>query len=107
MSRRYGDKHKFSFFRSYSSLLKFSVSLLTIDQRTWKGDNVKRCMKCNEAFGFWNRGTHCRACGIIYCTNCCSHYVEFKDLAELAPPSRDGKCDVCMITYKDRIVVEG
>jgi hypothetical protein len=75
-------------------------------QRTWKGD-VKKCMKCNDQFSFWNRGTYCRSCGIIYCSSCCSHYVEFKDLAELAPPSRDGKCDVCVLAYKDRIVQEG
>eukprot|EP01127_Copromyxa_protea_P018100 TRINITY_DN5623_c0_g1_i1.p1 TRINITY_DN5623_c0_g1~~TRINITY_DN5623_c0_g1_i1.p1 ORF type:complete len:705 (-),score=131.73 TRINITY_DN5623_c0_g1_i1:77-2191(-) len=84
-----------------------AVKTKCLEQRNWKGDDVKRCMKCNELFTFWNRATYCRCCGLIYCSNCCAHYVEIRGLAELAPPSREGKCDVCLITYKDRVIQEG
>lgn len=42
---------------------------------TWLDDSlVKRCQNpvCSSLFGVFNRKHHCRACGYIYCGNCCS-----------------------------------
>ncbi len=38
----------------------------------WKDDKyTSKCTKCRETFTVFRRKHHCRACGEIYCGNCC------------------------------------
>ena len=42
----------------------------------WLPDEyVGKCVKCRTEFGLiTQRKHHCRACGLIYCSNCCSQF---------------------------------
>lgn len=71
-------------------------------ERTW-ADDSPHCLACKAVFSFWNPRHHCRACAKQYCDACCSHYVQFEELTELAAPSKARKCNSCMETYKHKI----
>lgn len=46
----------------------------------WVDSNVvKRCQICVEAFGFFTRKHHCRACGGVFCSTCCEKYIDIPD----------------------------
>lgn len=36
--------------------------------------NVNACKQCNTRFGLLNRKHHCRSCGYIFCSTCCSFF---------------------------------
>lgn len=41
----------------------------------WIDDNmVKKCQICRSTFGIINRKHHCRACGGVFCSECCNTY---------------------------------
>jgi hypothetical protein len=67
----------------------------------WRPDDTTtNCGKCGEAFTFFNRRHHCRACGHIFCGNCCqkldiTHIRRIK--RPIAPPDgpESGEVYVC------------
>ncbi len=36
-------------------------------------DNVKTCMNCSKSFSMTTRKHHCRDCGKVFCSKCCSN----------------------------------
>ena len=40
-------------------------------------DDVSNCRGCDVAFSMTKRKSHCRKCGRIFCTECCSQSIEF------------------------------
>nr|XP_032801779.1 FYVE and coiled-coil domain-containing protein 1-like isoform X1 [Petromyzon marinus]XP_032801780.1 FYVE and coiled-coil domain-containing protein 1-like isoform X1 [Petromyzon marinus]XP_032801781.1 FYVE and coiled-coil domain-containing protein 1-like isoform X1 [Petromyzon marinus]XP_032801782.1 FYVE and coiled-coil domain-containing protein 1-like isoform X1 [Petromyzon marinus]XP_032801783.1 FYVE and coiled-coil domain-containing protein 1-like isoform X1 [Petromyzon marinus]XP_0328017 len=45
-------------------------------QYFWQPDhNTKKCTSCKMEFGILTRKHHCRSCGLIFCSNCCSNWV--------------------------------
>ncbi|XP_078461947.1 uncharacterized protein LOC144726926 isoform X2 [Lampetra planeri] len=45
-------------------------------QYFWQPDhNTKKCTSCKMEFGVLTRKHHCRSCGLIFCSNCCSSWV--------------------------------
>jgi len=57
----------------------------------WIDSNkVFKCEDCSSIFGFFNRKHHCRACGHVYCGNCCSKYIKIPtDLIDI-PKEKNG-----------------
>ena len=42
----------------------------------WVDSNIiQRCQSCDSTFGFFLRKHHCRACGCVFCTNCCNKFM--------------------------------
>eukprot|EP01126_Amoeba_proteus_P039643 TRINITY_DN4196_c0_g1_i15.p1 TRINITY_DN4196_c0_g1~~TRINITY_DN4196_c0_g1_i15.p1 ORF type:complete len:482 (-),score=116.47 TRINITY_DN4196_c0_g1_i15:218-1663(-) len=95
--------------RSYQEMSQSHEALKAKYQqeRSWRSESVTNCTKCHVPFTFWNRSHYCRSCGVIYCSNCCSNFVKFDRLTELHPPTDERKCDLCMVTYADRILKDG
>ena len=57
----------------------------------WVDDaSTSECLRCNLQFSFIRRRHHCRACGLIFCSACCS---KLKQLSFLPKPERI--CDLC------------
>ncbi len=49
-----------------------SEKMLGIIAPVWLNDSeAENCMKCNTGFTFRKRRHHCRACGLIFCSDCC------------------------------------
>ncbi len=47
-----------------------------ISQEWIDSDKVLKCEECLSTFTFFNRKHHCRACGHVYCGNCCFKYIK-------------------------------
>ncbi|GIQ81393.1 hypothetical protein KIPB_002343 [Kipferlia bialata] len=61
--------------------------------------NMLVCPECGVAFGkFLNRRHHCRACGRVLCSKCCSHVVDLPDLGY----TRVKVCEQCLHEHKGR-----
>ncbi|RVE66229.1 hypothetical protein OJAV_G00123990 [Oryzias javanicus] len=61
-------------------------------QPAWVPDaDAPNCMNCNQKFTFTRRRHHCRACGRVYCTLCCSRKCKLKYL--------DKEARVCVICF--------
>ena len=44
----------------------------------WVPDKVvNNCLNCVKKFSFFKRKHHCRMCGNIFCSECCSNYTNF------------------------------
>lgn len=42
----------------------------------WVDSNIiQRCQICDISFSFFMRKHHCRACGGVYCSNCCNKFI--------------------------------
>lgn len=42
----------------------------------WVDSNIiHRCQICDTSFSFFTRKHHCRACGGVYCSNCCNKFM--------------------------------
>lgn len=53
------------------------------DAVQWQQDNaVANCNKCNVQFGMLKRRHHCRACGFVFCYDCCNKKVALKPGAQ-------------------------
>lgn len=49
----------------------------------WILDNQSNnCMKCDSAFGLFNRRHHCRVCGLLFCNACSSKLIVVPNFAE-------------------------
>ena len=49
------------------------MSHLTISKNLWVPDSAaKSCFYCNNNFTAFRRRHHCRICGAVFCSNCCS-----------------------------------
>jgi hypothetical protein len=64
----------------------------------WRPDDTtKNCGNCNQAFTFFNRRHHCRACGHIFCGDCCQKLDISHIRRPTAPPGgpETGEVYVC------------
>lgn len=56
-----------------SSAANITINNLGKVQPYWIPDNMTMfCMQCNQKFSFIKRRHHCRACGQVLCSTCCS-----------------------------------
>ncbi|XP_026129868.1 zinc finger FYVE domain-containing protein 16-like isoform X1 [Carassius auratus] len=61
-------------------------------QPPWVPDSeAPNCMNCEQKFTFTKRRHHCRACGKVYCANCCNRKCRLKYL--------DKEARVCVICH--------
>lgn len=70
--------------RDELALLSSDLQVQLEDQRDivksikWEHeDDVSNCRGCDVAFSMTKRKSHCRKCGRIFCTECCSKTIEF------------------------------
>lgn len=50
----------------------------------WVPDNMTVfCMQCNQKFSFIKRRHHCRACGLVLCSACCSLKAKLEYLGDV------------------------
>lgn len=62
----------------------------------WVPDSLaRRCMRCGEPFSLWRRKHHCRLCGSVFCTPCCSSYVLVRGTGTTAQGTRARACLTC------------
>ena len=72
---------------NFSVYININESIDFIDERLHKiypktsqewidSDKVFKCEECFSAFSFFKRKHHCRACGHVYCGNCCCKYIK-------------------------------
>ena len=62
----------------------------------WVNSNlVLSCQTCMSVFGLFNRKHHCRACGGVFCCNCCNKTIEIPQKLIQKPQEDD--------TYKQKI----
>ena len=64
----------------FSSRIQISGAAVAQQQQqqvVWMLDaDAPRCLSCDKRFIFpFRRRHHCRACGLIYCSRCCSRFV--------------------------------
>eukprot|EP00005_Dracoamoeba_jomungandri_P006180 CAMPEP_0174253742 /NCGR_PEP_ID=MMETSP0439-20130205/3094_1 /TAXON_ID=0 /ORGANISM="Stereomyxa ramosa, Strain Chinc5" /LENGTH=924 /DNA_ID=CAMNT_0015334925 /DNA_START=308 /DNA_END=3082 /DNA_ORIENTATION=- len=68
----------------------------------WQEDwGVKSCSICLSNFSFFFRKHHCRACGKVYCSRCCSTYLRYPRIYE---PKRKllRTCKDCVQSFRDK-----
>ena len=59
-------------FETEWSQISHDEKMLGLIAPTWLDDaETDSCMKCSVKFTFRTRRHHCRACGLIFCSNCC------------------------------------
>jgi hypothetical protein len=63
-------------------------------------DSTSECMLCKEPFGIIGARHHCRACGCIACSECCSERALIKQL----PGVECRVCDVCAAKHPPAVV---
>lgn len=65
---------------SEDHLQKYMHTMYPKHNEEWvNSDVVIKCQGCNSTFNFFLRKHHCRACGCVYCHNCCSHYIKIPE----------------------------
>ncbi|XP_016085333.1 zinc finger FYVE domain-containing protein 16 [Sinocyclocheilus grahami] len=65
-------------------------------QPPWVPDSeAPNCMNCEQKFTFTKRRHHCRACGKVYCANCCNRKCRLKYLDKEARV-----CVICHVTIQ-------
>ncbi|XP_050976901.1 zinc finger FYVE domain-containing protein 16 isoform X1 [Labeo rohita] len=65
-------------------------------QPPWVPDSeAPNCMNCDQKFTFTKRRHHCRACGKVYCANCCNRKCRLKYLDKEARV-----CVICHVTIQ-------
>lgn len=64
----------------------------------WVPDNMTVfCMQCSQKFSFIKRRHHCRACGLVLCSSCCSLKARLEYLGDVEARI----CVQCDILLKD------
>lgn len=64
------------------------------NQEFWqKNGDIKKCNKCSKVFSLTSRKKHCRSCGKIFCSECCSHRTELPPTFKFKGKQR--VCDDC------------
>lgn len=67
----------------------------------WVPDNVTSfCMQCNQKFSFIKRRHHCRACGLVLCSACCSLKAKLEYLGD-AEARICIQCDILLNQNRD------
>jgi hypothetical protein len=56
---------------------------------------VLNCQSCNKKFGYFVGKHHCRACGCVYCSDCCFQYIQIPNY--IKKPQEEN-------TYKQQII---
>jgi hypothetical protein len=73
----------------------FSPSPISKESPQWVADKeAKACASCQEAFSLTNRKHHCRNCGQVFCTACCSAHVQLPQW-----PAAERLCQPCHLAY--------
>lgn len=61
-----------------------SINNIGKQQPYWIPDNMTLfCMQCNQKFSFIKRRHHCRACGLVLCSACCSLKAKLEYLGDV------------------------
>ena len=67
-----------------SNELSAPNEIMSIQKRkihTWVSDDTTtNCYKCNNLFTYYYRKHHCRACGRIFCYNCCNKFISLNNM---------------------------
>jgi hypothetical protein len=50
---------------------------------------IQRCQLCDTYFNFFTRKHHCRACGGVFCTNCCNKFMTIPESIIKKPIKED------------------
>lgn len=67
----------------------------------WVPDNMTVfCMQCNQKFSFIKRRHHCRACGLVLCSTCCSSKAKLEYLGDVEARVCT-QCDILLNRNKD------
>jgi hypothetical protein len=65
------------------------------DGKWINADLILSCQSCGSTFGLFNRKHHCRACGSVFCKNCCYQMIKIPKKLIKKPEEDD--------TYKQKI----
>ena len=77
-----------------SSLLYSSDSEAGLKQY-WMPDDISlECYECTSKFTSFRRRHHCRVCGQVFCSKCCSSYIPGKHIGH------NGNLRVCTFCYR-------
>lgn len=92
-------------YKSEWDQLTDSEKTLGLQAPVWLPDSeTNNCLKCGLKFTFRKRRHHCRACGLIFCSICCSEKLElpFKlNNNELNKESNKNELSrVCVVCFK-------
>ncbi|MHB1952907.1 MAG: FYVE zinc finger domain-containing protein [Sulfobacillus sp.] len=61
---------------SEDHLQKYLADFYPKPNEEWvNASSVLRCQNCAGSFGMFVRKHHCRACGCVFCSNCCHQYI--------------------------------
>lgn len=72
-----------------------------VEQPRWQNDvDVQNCSSCNVKFTFFKRKHHCRKCGLIFCSRCCSRYCTFIPGSMVIEPEELGGNRIIRESYK-------
>ena len=71
------------FVLSKLSGLLYGASAGEESRRYWMPDSLSlECAMCTSKFTSFRRRHHCRVCGQVFCSKCCSSYIPGKFSAE-------------------------
>lgn len=101
----------------HNDLSGSSISEIINDKCVWVADSFSNnCLKCNSQFiPFFNGKHHCRICGLLYCSDCCSNFLFYQSgkISPLKSPFEESEstgpyrtCDNCYNEYKRRALVK-
>ena len=80
-------------FSKLSSLLSGGSEAEANLRQYWMPDDISlECYECTSKFTSFRRRHHCRVCGQVFCSRCCSSYIPGKQLSEHYSDSQSYLC---------------